>query len=237
MIRNTSKNIFVIMVGGVGARLRPYTYSLPKPLLTANGISPLENSINNIKKENNSNKIYLVVGYKKDLFKKWVKKKKLKNIYFISEKTPLGTAGSLKNFVKKKFKNLVLINGDLFFQINFKNLVNYHKKNDFEATICTKKNITNIPYAILKKKNNKIFFQEKPKISHIINTGIYVVNKSFLKKFFTLKQNSKKKIFDMPNLINHVTKNKLGVFNIGSKWIDIGNIYDYKKASREIKFW
>ena len=74
---NISKNIFVIMVGGVGSRLRPYTYSLPKPLLTANGISPLENSIKNIKKESKSNEIYLVVGYKKDIFKKWVKQKVL----------------------------------------------------------------------------------------------------------------------------------------------------------------
>ena len=116
---NISENIFIIMVGGIGSRLRPYTYSLPKPLLTANGISPLENSIKNIKKEINTREIYLVVGNKKKIFKKWVKHKRLKNIRFISEKEPLGTAGSLKRFVKKKFKNIVLINGDLFFQINF----------------------------------------------------------------------------------------------------------------------
>lgn len=225
------------MVGGVGSRLRPYTYSLPKPLLTANGISPLENSIKNIKKESKSNEIYLVVGYKKDIFKKWVKQKKLKNIRFISEKTPLGTAGALKKLVKKNFKNIILINGDLFFQINFKNLIRHHKKNNFEATVCTKKNITNIPYAILKRRNNKIIFKEKPKISHIINTGIYVLDKNFLKKFFLLKANKNKDIFDMPDLINFAGEKKLGTFNIGSKWIDIGNIYDYKKASREIKFW
>ena len=234
---NISKNIFVIMVGGVGSRLRPYTYSLPKPLLTANGISPLENSIKNIKKESKSNEIYLVVGYKKDIFKKWVKQKKLKNIRFISEKTPLGTAGALKKLVKKNFKNIILINGDLFFQINFKNLIRHHKKNNFEVTVCTKKNITNIPYAILKRRNNKIIFKEKPKISHIINTGIYVLDKNFLKKFFLLKANKNKDIFDMPDLINFAGEKKLGTFNIGSKWIDIGNIYDYKKASREIKFW
>lgn len=234
---NISENIFIIMVGGIGSRLRPYTYSLPKPLLTANGISPLENSIKNIKKEINTREIYLVVGNKKNIFKKWVKHKRLKNIRFISEKEPLGTAGSLKRFVKKKFKNIVLINGDLFFQINFKDLINYHKKNNFEATVCTKKNITSIPYAILKKRNNKIVFKEKPKISHIINTGIYVLNKNFLKKFFLSKKNKNRAFFDMPDLLNFVRNKKLGTFNIGNKWIDIGNIYDYKKASREIKFW
>ena len=60
--------LYVIMVGGVGSRLRPYTYALPKPLLTANGISPLEKTINNILEENKSNKIHLVVRYKKEIF-------------------------------------------------------------------------------------------------------------------------------------------------------------------------
>ena len=230
-------NLYVIMVGGIGARLRPYTYALPKPLLTANGISPLENSINNIKLETQPKKIHLVIGYKKEIFKKWVKSKKIKNITFISENKPLGTAGSLKKLIKKNFKNIILINGDLFFQTNFKKLINFHNNNNFEATVCIKKNVTSIPYAILQKKNNKILFKEKPKISHIINAGIYVLSKKFLKRFFLSNLNKKKDKFDMPELINFVVKKKLGVFDIGNKWIDIGNIYDYKKASREIKFW
>ena len=229
--------LYVIMVGGIGSRLRPYTYALPKPLLTANGISPLEKAIINIFDENKSNKINLVVRYKGEAFRKWIKSKNIKNVTFISENKPLGTAGSLKKILKKNFKNLILINGDLFFQTKFKKLINFHNENSYEATVCKKKNMTEIPYAILKKKNNKIIFQEKPKIQHIINAGIYILSKNFLKKFFSSKINKRKEKFDMPELINFVTKNKLGVFNIGNKWIDIGNIYDYKKASREIKFW
>ena len=229
--------LYVIMVGGIGSRLRPYTYALPKPLLTANGISPLEKAIINIFDENKSNKINLVVRYKGEAFRKWIKSKNIKNVTFISENKPLGTAGSLKKILKKNFKNLILINGDLFFQTKFKKLINFHNENSYEATVCTKKNMTEITYAILKKKNNKIIFQEKPKIQHIINAGIYILSKNFLKKFFSSKINKRKEKFDMPELINFVTKNKLGVFNIGNKWIDIGNIYDYKKASREIKFW
>jgi NDP-sugar pyrophosphorylase family protein len=229
--------IYVIMVGGIGARLRPYTYALPKPLLTANGISPLEKTINNILEENISNKIHLVVRYKKEIFRKWIKSKNIKNVIFVSEIKPLGTAGSLKKLLKKNFKNIILINGDLFFQTKFEKLINFHKDNNYEATVCTKKNITSIPYAILQKKNNKITFKEKPKIQHIINAGIYVLSRSFLKRFFSLNINKKREKFDMPELINFVTKKRLGIFDIGNKWIDIGNIYDYKKASREIKFW
>ena len=117
--------IYVIMVGGIGARLRPYTYALPKPLLTANGISPLEKTINNILEENISNKIHLVVRYKKEIFRKWIKSKNIKNVIFVSEIKPLGTAGSLKKLLKKNFKNIILINGDLFFQTKFEKLINF----------------------------------------------------------------------------------------------------------------
>lgn len=229
--------LYVIMVGGVGSRLRPFTYALPKPLLTANGISPLEKTINNILEENKLNKINLIVRYKKEIFRKWVRSKNIKNVKFISENKPLGTAGSLKKILKKNFKSLVLINGDLFFQTKFKKLINFHNKNNYEVTVCTKKNITEIPYAILQKKNDKIIFKEKPKIQHVINAGIYVLSRNFLRKFFSSRINKRKEEFDMPEVINFVIKKKLGVFDIGNKWLDIGNIYDYKKASREIKFW
>jgi len=63
--------LYVIMVGGVGSRLRPFTYALPKPLLTANGISPLEKTINNILEENKLNKINLIVRYKQEIFRKF----------------------------------------------------------------------------------------------------------------------------------------------------------------------
>lgn len=231
------ENLYLIMVGGEGKRLRPFTYALPKPLLTANGISPLEYTIKNIRKMTPKNKIFLSIGYKKNIFKKWIEKKQIKNISFIDEKKPLGTAGVLKKLINYRFKNIIVINGDLFFQTNFKKLINYHIDSKNEATICVKENKISIPYAILKKNKGKMYFKEKPIISYKINTGIYVLQNNFLKKFFNKKKNLKRNSFDMPELINQVKKNYLGVYNIGNKWIDIGNIYDYKKASREIKFW
>ena len=61
--------------------------------------------------------------------------KNIKNVVFISEKKPLGTAGSLKKILKKNFKNLILINGDLFFQTKFKKLISFHNNNSYEATV------------------------------------------------------------------------------------------------------
>ena len=82
-----------------------------------------------------------------------------------------------------------------------------------------------------------MIIKEKPKIQHVINTGIYLLNRNFLKRFFYSKINKRREKFDMPEVINFVAKQKLGIFDIGNKWIDIGNIYDFKKAYREIKFW
>jgi len=232
-----NKLIFMIMAGGLGERLRPYTYALPKPLLTANDISPLENCIKNIKKFNKSQKIHLAICYKKIVFVRWIQSKKLKNIKLILEDEPLGTAGSIKKIINKKFKNIILINGDLFFKINFQKIINFHNKKKCDVTVTIKKNETQIPYGVLSRKKNKFFFKEKPKIVNKINSGIYIFSKKYLKKFFSLTENKHKKKFDIPQLINNVKKNKLGIYDIGDKWIDIGNIYDFKKASREIQYW
>ena len=82
---NSNKNVaFVIMAGGIGERLRPYTYALPKPLLTANGISPLENIFKNIRLFGKNEKIFLSLGYKKEVLKNGLKQRKNKKlkIYF-----------------------------------------------------------------------------------------------------------------------------------------------------------
>ena len=182
-------------------------------------------------------KFFLSLGYKKEVFKKWIKTKKIKNLKFIFEKEPLGTAGGLKKLINSKFKNLIVVNGDLFFKVNFRNILKNHEKNKNYFTVCVKNHALSIPYAILEKKRTKIWFKEKPKIAKQINTGIYVIEKKIFKRFFSNNKNKKRSKFDMPEIINSVKKGKVESFDIGKKWIDIGNIYDFKKASKEIQFW
>ena len=124
-----NKVIFLIMVGGIGQRLRPYAYALPKPLLTANSVSPLENIIKNIKNYGKKEKIYLALGYKKDVFKKWIKSKKIKNIKYVIENKPLGTAGALKkilNIGNGLDKFILIIN---LLTLNFRKVA-FNKKKD-----------------------------------------------------------------------------------------------------------
>ena len=223
---------FVIMCGGMGSRLRPFTYLIPKPFLTANNISPLKYMINNIKKCKQKNKIFVTIFYKKNLIKKNLKKIKSK-INIVEEVEARGTAGSLREVIKKtKQKHLILLNGDLFANINFTNLLEFHVKKKNQITACIKKHKIQCPYAVLKKRGQSLFFDEKPNLSVKINAGIYVLKLNFLKKFF---KKNKNKFIGMDEILN--SGGKLGVFEIGNEWIDIGHISDYKKAYKEISKW
>lgn len=223
----------VLMCGGFGSRLKPFTYLIPKPFLTSNNISPFDYSLKNISNYSQIKNIFVTIYYKSNLVKKIIKKKKL-DITTIVEKKPLGTAGSLKNIIKKSnAKYLIVINGDVFSKVNYKNLVDEHIKKKKDLTVCIKDYKIKIPYAVLKRgKNKKISFTEKPSFIKKINVGIYVINVKFLKNYFKKK---KEDFIGMDKVLDDTKK--INVYEIGSKWIDIGHINDFKKAFTEIKNW
>jgi len=223
----------VVMCGGLGTRLKPFTYLIPKPFLTSNDISPFDYTLNNITILNLIKKIYVTIHYKSDLVEKIINKKKISNLLMIKEKKPLGTAGSLKTIIKySKSKHLLIINGDVFSKINYKKLIYNHIKNNSDLTVCIKEHQIRVPYAVLTKKNNKISFKEKPSIKKKINTGIYVVSVKFLKDFF---KKNKQETIGMDKVLKY--SNKINLFDIGKKWIDIGHISDFKRAFNEIRDW
>ena len=226
---------FVIMCGGFGKRLRPFTYSIPKPFLTAHSISPAEYIINQVNNSNYKNNLYASIFYKKNYSKNWFKKKKIKSIKFLIENQPLGTAGCLKLLLKKKLnsKLILLINGDLFAKINFDEMINYHIKNKKKITVGIKNHETVIPYSVVSKSNAKLLI-EKPKLNKKINAGIYIIDIKFIKKYFSGNANS---FVNMPDVINSISSKQVSLFNIGKKWIDIGSIMDFKKSYEEIKYW
>ena len=226
------KSDFVIMCGGFGTRLKPFTYLIPKPFLTSNNISPFEYSLNNILKNGRPRKIFATVYYKSEYSKKKIKEKN-KKIIIIKEKKPLGTAGSLRMVLNKiETENFVVINGDTFSKINFCKLIENHHKNKADLTVCVKDHQIKIPYAVVKKSNKNFIFKEKPVLKKKINTGIYVIKKKFLKKYFNF---NKSDTVNMDKILNFSKKTK--IFNIGNKWIDIGEVGDFKRAYEEIKNW
>ena len=223
----------VVMCGGYGSILKPFTYLIPKPFLTSNDISPFDYTIKNLTSYNWINKIFVTIHYKKNYVRKKIKSQKNLKIVEIEEKKPLGSAGSLKLILKKsRSKYIIVINGDTFSKIDFQSLVKKHLEKKCDLTVCIKDHKIDIPYAILTKKNKKVLFKEKPTIKKKINTGIYIINTSFLKNFFARKKVS---FVGMDEILSNAKK--INVFNIGNKWIDIGHIEDFKRAFNEIKNW
>jgi len=226
------KTDYIIMCGGEGIRLRPFTYIIPKPFLTTNNISPFDYIIKNIdlKKTNN---IYVSLKYKQDLAKKIIKNKNFSKIKIVLEKNSLGTAGCLRNILKENISDyFIIINGDIFAKFNFSEMINFHIKKRHDLTVGITNYEKSIPYAVLRKKNNKKYFKEKPKLKMKINTGIYILSKKFAIKFFKINKNE---FVNMTDLIDNASR--LGTFDIGDKWIDIGHIRDFKMANSRIKEW
>ena len=226
----------VLMCGGFGSRLKPFTYLIPKPFLTSNNISPFDYTLKSISNYKKIIKIFVTNYYKSKLVEKIIKKKikKISNLTIINEEKPLGTAGSLKIIIKKSnAKYLLVINGDIFSKVNYKKLIEEHIESKKDLTVCIKDYDIKIPYAVLIKDKKKVIsFKEKPVIKKKINVGIYVLNTNFLKDFF---KKNKDDFVGMDKVLKNTKK--INVYEIGNKWIDIGHINDFKKAFNEIKNW
>ena len=222
------KNTVFLMAGGKGTRLLPLTQKIPKPLLKIKGIPIIEKIIINFAKQGFKDFI-ISVNYLGHKIKKYLgngKRYKVK-INYINEKKYLGTAGSLSlvNFKKTIFP-IIVTNSDLISDIDYNNLVNYHNKKKADITICGKNKVFEMPYGEILQSREKVkSIIEKPKIYHLINAGVYVINENIIKK------NIKNKKLMMNDYIIHQLKKRKKVFcyPIYENWIDIGNKIDFKK--------
>ena len=216
----------VIMAGGKGIRLRPYTDVLPKPLLPINKKPAIRHILEKFKKYQPS-KFYITVNYKSELLKSYFEESKGQfNIQLINEEKPLGTAGSLfflKNKIKKSF---FLTNCDTIINTNYYNILKHHNKNKNDITAVVARKTFKIPYGVNNsKKGSEFTLIEKPKIKLKVNVGLYLVSKNIL------TQIKSKKYLDFTSLINQSIKikKKVGYYEVSDKdWIDVGEMDKYK---------
>ena len=216
----------VIMAGGKGVRLRPYTNILPKPLLPINQKPAIKHILE--KFENYSpSKFYITINYKSELLKSYFEESKMKfNIELVKEKKPLGTAGSLY-YLKNKIRNyFFLTNCDTIINTNYYKILQSHIQNKNDITIVVAKKILKVPYGVAEFNSKKKFsLIEKPKLKFDVNVGLYILNKSILLQIKT------KKFLDFNTLLNkNITKKKkIGFYQIRDKeWIDVGQMEKYK---------
>lgn len=220
-------NSALILAGGLGTRLRPLTYAMPKPLLPIGDKPLLEIIINNLKKYGITN-IYLSVNYKKELIKSYFKngKKFGVNIYYLDEKSKLGTAGPIELLKDKIKDSFVIINGDLFTDINIKEMYEFHKEKGGKLTIAVKDYFVQVPYGVLEKDDDLRLksFTEKPRLKYFINAGIYMCNHELIN---LLEKNESIDMPDLWNRINQAYNNQIFLYSFNETWVDIGRMEDY----------
>jgi NDP-sugar pyrophosphorylase family protein len=230
--RNTK---ILILAGGKGKRFNPFSFVIPKPLMPINQNPILMYSINSFKKYNFKN-FFISTGYQAELIKAYlgVGKKLGVKVKYFNENKPLGTAGPISK-IKKEIKindYFFLINGDVYTEMNYKKMMTFAKKNNYDLLVGSIKKKYKNSFGVLDIKNDKIKnITEKPNSSFNISSGIYII-----KNTKNLNLIPKNKFFTMPNLIKkYISKGlNVGSYNIKEYWMGIENIDNLKKVGARL---
>lgn len=218
----------VILCGGEGTRLRPYTYTVPKPMLWLGNRHILEYTVEHLKKSGIT-EIILSVGYLKEQIMEHFGDGKSFGVdieYFV-EDAPLFTAGAIYPH-KDKFKEPFLVfMGDHVTNIDVGKFVETHEKSGAIATIAVKKRKLSIEYGVIDSTGEKFVddFREKPVMNYLINTGMYVLEPKAL-GYVKEKEDFAKDVF--PRMLKAGEKIAIHKFGRGY-WIDIGRVKDYER--------
>lgn len=218
----------VILAGGLGNRLKPFTEIIPKPLLPIGEKSVLEIQIEHLKKCD-FNEIYIATNYKSDYIEKFLGdgSRYGVKINISKEDEPLGTVGPLTLLKDKLTEPFLVINGDILTQMNYKELYDFALRMDTLLTISIKEFLMPFAFGNVFYKDDLVTgIEEKPLLRTKILAGVYI----FKKDIFTLIPD--KTYFNMDELIKKMLKNNIPIakYEIKDYWLDIGQIDDYKKA-------
>ena len=219
----------VIMAGGLGTRLEPFTSVLPKPLIPINN-KPVIRHIMETLSNSGISKYWITLNYKSVLMRAYFREfKKKEDINFIEEKKPLGTIGAVKLLSKKIRGDFFLTNCDTIIKTNYGDILKYHKKNRFDLTIVASLRKYEIPYGVCEIDHEYLLenLNEKPYYDLLINTGLYVIKKEVI----SLIPPNKK--YDINEFIKSLKlkKKRIGVYPISSdSWIDVGKWSEYRDA-------
>lgn len=223
----------VVLAGGKGARLAPYTKILPKPLMPIGDMPILEILLRQMKQAG-VEEVILTVGHLAQLLQAFFQdgaRFGLK-IQYSYEDHPLGTAGPL-SLIQGLDDTFLVTNGDVLTTLNLQDLVEAHRKSGAAATIAMHARHVNIDLGVLQldQSNNVIGYIEKPTYDFKVSMGIYVFEPEVLAYI------PKNRYLDFPDLILKLLQNNLGVygFSFDGYWQDLGRPDDYEQAVRDFE--
>lgn len=228
----------IILAGGEGTRLRPLTYKIPKALIPI-GEKTLTEHVFDILKRYDIKDIILSVSYKKEMIKDYFGDGKNSglNISYIEEPEPLGTAGPLiiLNRQNKQLKEtFFMINGDNLFDLNLKEMLEFHKKNNGAATIALSRVGDPRSYGVAVLEGDRIVeFIEKPKNppSNYINSGYYILEPLV----FEIIKDKERAMIEKDIFPVLAKQGRLFGFKSDNLWFDTGTYERYEQVKKEWK--
>jgi len=218
----------VILAGGQGSRLRPYTVALPKPLLPVGDIPILEIIIRQLK-HGGFKDIVIATGYLAELIEAYFGKgeKWGVNIRYVHEDKPLGTAGALK-LIKQTTDHFLVLNGDLLTDMNYAAFLKWHIKRSDMASLVIKERRMKGDFGVIEvgKDHEMKAYHEKPEHTSFVSIGVNAFNK----KVKTLIHPDES--IGIPELMLRVQSKgqKVSCYEIKDFWLDLGRLGDFEGA-------
>ena len=227
------ENLVFVLAGGLGTRLRPLTESQPKPMLAVAGKPILQRILEG----------FIVAGFGNFCFSLGYRGDQIRDhfgdgshwnvaIEYVEESEPLGTAGPLGLISRRPDLPVLMINGDVLTEMNFRHLLDFHMESNAHATICARSYHFEIPFGVMELNDQSIVaISEKPTMDVLVNAGIYCLGPEVVELI-----RAKGARCDMPDVLREAIDagHRISAFPIHEYWIDVGCLNDFEKAQLDL---
>ena len=217
----------VILAGGKGSRLAPYTMVLPKPLMPIGDMPILEIVLKQLQADGFDH-VVIAVGHLAALIKTYFGDGSQLGlrIDYALEDAPLGTAGPLA-MIEGLDETFVVMNGDILTDLNFASMVAEHRRRGAVLTIATYRRTVKIDFGVLKTDDGAVTdYIEKPSLDYVVSMGIYAMEPA-------VRQHIKRgEYLDVPDLVRALLSRgeRIGAYHFDGRWLDIGRPDDFIEA-------
>lgn len=226
--------IAVVMAGGLGSRMRPLTYTIPKPLLPI-GEKPILEIILQKLKTAGFGKVFITTNYQSELVRSYFGRGARFGVEleYTEESEALGTAGPLFLLKGRIAEPFLVMNCDVLTKLDLGALYRFHLEKGADMTVAAACYDVQVPYGVLELDGDSVKgVVEKPRTSHLVLAGMYVLNPEILGMREPVKT-------DVPDLIRALVAGgkRVAFYEVKEPWIDVGRMADYERATNEFRKW